>query len=212
MTAYWLAQGVGVIDTEAEALPLGDLSSTRTYNASENLSLTFTHDVVEVGARGSVRFQHTDNNLNPQTSTIWDWTASGNVVVHLPYNINISTDVNYTTRRGYDAGFNRDEVIWNASIDKSLFKNRGVLSVRCSDILRQRLNIRQSIGDNYIQTSSYNTLTSYFIVSFSYKLNRFNGKSMGKRPDEDEDAGAPLPMRGTPPPPPPGAGGPPPMR
>ena len=90
-------QGVGVIDTEVEALPLGDLSSTRTYNASENLSLTFTHDVVEVGARGSVRFQHTDNNLNPQTSTIWDWTASGNVVVHLPYNINISTDVNYTT-------------------------------------------------------------------------------------------------------------------
>lgn len=190
-------QGVGVIDTEVEALPLGDLSSTRTYNASENLSLTFTHDVVEVGARGSVRFQHTDNNLNPQTSTIWDWTASGNVVVHLPYNINISTDVNYTTRRGYDAGFNRDEVIWNASIDKSLFKNRGVLSVRCSDILRQRLNIRQSIGDNYIQTSSYNTLTSYILVSFSYKLNRFGGRDAGDRPGSDI---GPRPMPGTPPP------------
>lgn len=200
-------KGLGVIDTEMESLPLGDLSSTQTYLASENLSLTFTHDIIEVGARGSVRMQHTDNNLNPKKSTIWDWTASGNVVLHLPYNINISTDIDYTTRQGYEAGFNRDEVIWNASIDKSLFKSRGVLSVRCSDILRQRQNIRQSIGDNYIQTSSYNTLTSYFLVSFSYKLNRFNGKATNKRADRD---GAPHPMPGAPPFH--GFGGPPPMR
>ncbi len=197
------SSGVGIIDTDSEALPLGDLSSTQTYNAGESLSLTFTHDVIEVGVKGNVRFQHTNNNLNPETSTIWDWTTSGNIVLHLPYNFSISTDVNYTTRRGYDAGFDRDEVIWNASIDKSLFKNRGVLSVRCSDILRQRLNIRQSIGDNYIQTSSYNTLTSYVLVTFSYKLNRFGGRELSRRPDDNVERDGERPEHhqpGSPPP------------
>lgn len=178
-------KGIGIINTDIEDLPKGDLSSTQTYNASEDLSLTFTHDIIEIGARGSVRYQHTNNNLNPQQSAIWDWTGSGNIVLHLPYNFNLSSDINYTTRKGYDSNFDRNELIWNASIDKTLFKNRGVLSIQCSDILRQRLNIRQSIGDNYIETSSYNTLTSYFLVSFSYKINRFNGKNTNNPPQEE---------------------------
>jgi len=170
-------KGMVLIDTDSELLPLGELSSTQIYNVSENLSLTFTHDVIEIGAKGNVHFRHTQNNLNSQESRIWNWTVGGNTVLHLPYNINISSDINYTTRQGYESNFDQSELIWNASIDKLLFKNEGVLSVRFSDILRQRLNIRQSIGDNYIQTSSYNTLTSYFLLSFSYKINRFNGRS-----------------------------------
>ncbi len=178
-------KGMDLTDIDIEELPLGDLSSTQVYNVNENLSLTFTHDIIEIGGRGNVRYQHTANNLNSDPSTTWDWTYSGNIVVHLPYNINISSDINYTTRSGYESSFDKDEWIWNASIDKTLFKNRGVLSVRCSDILRQRLNIRQTIGDNYIQTSSYNTLTSYFLVSFSYKINRFNGNNVSNRPNSE---------------------------
>ncbi|MHB9142506.1 MAG: hypothetical protein ACYC25_11580, partial [Paludibacter sp.] len=37
------------------------------------------------------------------------------------------------------------------------------------------LNIRQTIGDNYIQYNTYNTLTSYFLLSFTYKINKFSG-------------------------------------
>ncbi|HET7733719.1 MAG TPA: hypothetical protein VFK73_07755, partial [Paludibacter sp.] len=52
---------------------------------------------------------------------------------------------------------------------------KGTLALKWNDILRQQLNIRQTIGDNYIQYSKYNTLTSYFMLSFSYKINKFNG-------------------------------------
>ncbi|NDV47364.1 hypothetical protein D0T49_09935 [Paludibacter sp. 221] len=179
-------KGLEAINTDVEKLPMGDPSSTQVYNASENLSLTFTHDIVEVGARGSVSYRRTINNLNPNESETWDWTGSGNVVLHLPYNINISSDINYTTRQGYSSGFDRNELIWNASIDKSLFKNKGNISVRCFDILRQRLNIRQTVGDNYIQNSSYNTLTSYFLVSFSYKINKFPGAGKGSNSSEPQ--------------------------
>ncbi len=162
-------------------LPLGDLSDTRRYNAGQQLSLTFTNDAIEIGVRGSFRYSNTLNNLNPVAAVTKDWTGSGNLVFHLPYSINIGTDLNFTTLQGY-SGFDQNQLIWNASFDKSFFHNKGVVSLKLNDILHQQLNIRQTIGDNYIQYTSYNTLTSYFLLSFTYKLNQFKGaRGSGER-------------------------------
>lgn len=178
------SKGLNSADINVENLQLGDLSSTRRYSASEQLSLTFTHDVIEIGASGTVRYSNTLNNLNPKVAETWDWTGRGNVLIHMPYSFNFTSDLNYTTRQGY-SNFDQNELIWNATIDKSFFKNKGVLSLKWNDILRQQLNIRQSIGDNYIQYSKYNTLTSYFMLSFSYKINQFKGSKnpVENRPD-----------------------------
>lgn len=168
----YTARNISTTEIDAENLQLGDLSKTGRVNAEQQLSLTFTHDVIEIGTRGGFKYSNTVNNLNPTPSTTYDWTGSGNLVLRLPYSINISSDINYTTRKGY-SNFDLDETIWNASIDKTLFKGKGVLALKWNDILRQQLNIRQVIGDNYISYSKFNTLTSYFILSFSYKLNKF---------------------------------------
>lgn len=155
------------------SLPLGDLSFTRRYSFQEQLSLTFTHDKVEVGARGLFRYSNTLNNLSDKLSEIFDWTIRGNVVLRLPYDVTLNSDVNYSNRLGY-SNFDQQEVIWNASVDKSILKNRGVLSLKCFDILRQQLNIRQSVGDNSVSFTKYNTLTSYVMLSFSYRIRQFN--------------------------------------
>ena len=178
-------KGLNNINTDTVAsLPLGDLSDTRKYSASEALSLTFTTDVLEIGARGSLRYSNTKNNMNTAVSETYDWTAAGNIVLHLPYDINIATDLNYTTLQGYST-FDNKQLIWNAGIDKSLFNNKGVISLKMFDILHQQLNIRQTIGDNYIQYSnSLKVLRSYFLLSFSYKINEFKGnKNQDRRPD-----------------------------
>ena len=171
------------IDINTENLELGDLSKTGRVNVEQSLSLTFTQDIIEIGTRGNFKYSNTVNNLNPTPSSTYDWTGSGNLVLHLPYSINISSDINYTTRKGY-SNFDLDETIWNASIDKTLFKGKGVLALKWNDILRQQLNIRQIIGDNYISYSKFNTLTSYFILSFSYKLNQFGDKKSGVKYSE----------------------------
>ena len=173
-------RNVSTINTDL--LLIGDLSNTRKYTANEALSLTFTTDALEIGSRGSVRYSNTYNNLSNATSQTYDWTIAGNVVVHLPYNINIASDMNYTTLQGY-SNFDKNQLIWNASIDKSFFNNKGVLALKMFDILHQQLNIRQTIGDNYISYSKFNTLTSYFMLSFSYKINKFNGSRNPARQD-----------------------------
>ncbi len=177
----YTARNITTSEIDVEHLPLGDLSRTGRLNAEEQLSLTFTHDVIELGVKGGFKYSNTLNNLNPTPSTTYDWTGSGNMVLRLPYSINISSDINYTTRKGY-SNFDLDETIWNAAIDKTLLKGKGVVALKWNDILRQKLNIRQIVGDNYISYSKFNTLTSFFIVSFSYKLNKFGDSKVGDNP------------------------------
>lgn len=177
-TSYgYTSRGMGVIVIDEETpLPLGDLSYTRRYNAQEQISLTFTHDVIELGAMGQFRYSNSLNNLSSNLTQTYDWTGRGNIVIRLPYDITLSSDINYSNRRGYSS-FDQSELMWNASIDKSLFKNNGVLSIRWRDILQQQLNIRQTVGDNSVSFTKYNTLTSYFLVSFSYRIRKFSGVS-----------------------------------
>lgn len=157
-------------------LKLGDESRTQNYGFNENLSLTFTHDVIEIGARGSFSYANTNNLLSGNQQTTLNWSGSGNVNVHLPYSINIASDISYSDRKGY-ANFDQNEILWNASIDKTI-KNKLTIALSLTDILRQRLNINQSIGDNYISYNKYNTLPSYFLLTFTYKISKFgNGSS-----------------------------------
>ncbi len=187
----YTSKGLDVETIDIENLPLGDMSFTRRYNGSEQLSLTFTHDVIELGARGVFRYSNSHNNLSDKTTETFDWTIRGNAVLRLPYDISISSDINYSNRAGY-SNFDLSEILWNASIDKSLFKKKGTLSLRWDDILRQRLNIRQVVDDNSVSFTRYNTLTSYFMLSFSYKIGSFGGGNREANASSSGRRGAPL--------------------
>lgn len=172
----YTSKDINTGDIDTDHLQLGDLSFTRRYSAREELSLTFTHDVIELGARGSFRYSNSQNNLTDKITETYNWTGQGNMVIRLPYDITLNTDINYSDRAGYSS-FDQSELLWNASIAKTMFKNNAVLSVKWNDILKQQLNIRQSVGDNSVSFSRYNTLTSYFMVSFSYRIRKFNNAS-----------------------------------
>lgn len=171
----FISRGVNIDDINIDDLILGATSFTRTFNASEEISLTFTHDVVELGLRGRIGYNNSLNNLKNVETQTWDWMGRGNIVIRFPYNFTLSSDVAYSDRAGY-TNMDQSEIMWNAALDKSLFKKKATLSFRANDILRQRLNIRQTIGDNYVQYSRYNTLPSYFIVNFTYKISQFGGR------------------------------------
>jgi len=167
------SKNVQTINTDH--LALGDLNSTANYNGKQDLSLTLTQDVFEIGAKGSYMYSNTKNSLNPVTQVTKNWTATGSLVLHLPYNINIGSDINYSTIIGYTT-VDQKQLIWNGYIDKSIFKsNKGVIALKVNDILHQQLNYRQTIGDNSISYSKFNTLPTYFILSFSYKIADFAG-------------------------------------
>ena len=164
-------------DIDPENLPLGELSNTNNLKLGEELSLTLTHDVAEVGLRGRFNYSHVTNNLNTQVSDVIDWGVTGNVTLYLPYQFSFNTDLGYTGRYGYTTN-DLDEIIWNASLDKTFWQKQASLSIKAFDLLNQRKNIQETVNSNSIKYSTFNTLPTYVMLSFTYKLNKLGGRKM----------------------------------
>lgn len=175
----YLSKEVDAATIDMNNMSLGALSRTGNLQAAEDLSLRFTHDIVDIGAQGNVTYSRTQNSLTEnKISNVVNWSVRADATFHLPYNWTISTDIGYTARYGYQLD-NVNEVLWNASIDKSW--QQMTLSLKVYDLLNQRKNIVQEVGEDYVKYSKYNTLPTYFMLSFTYKLNRMGDlKAKGK--------------------------------
>ncbi|MBR5328164.1 MAG: outer membrane beta-barrel protein [Paludibacteraceae bacterium] len=163
----------------ADQLPLGDESKTGNFRMSSDLTLRFTHKIVDIGVKNTNIYSLTLNSLNKKNvSHVGDWIISGDVTFHLPKSWNIATDLSYTSRHGYQGLSDINELIWNASIDKTW--NNSTLTLKVYDILQDKKNIVQTVSDNSVSYQKFNTLPTYFMLTFTYKLNRMgNLKATG---------------------------------
>ena len=196
------SRGLSLEDINLEQLLLGDLSLTHNMRAEEHITLNFTHDLIDIGTRANIIYSYTHNTLGKQMpSHVLDWTTTGYLTLRLPYQWTISSDIGYTARYGYNVG-DANELIWNASIDKTLFKNQATLSLKAYDMLNQRKNIRELIGDNFIKYEKYNTLPTYIMLSFTYRLNKMGDLKLSKKAQRYINQSSFPPQGGSMPPPP----------
>ncbi len=155
---------------EENRLLLGDRSLTGNLQVQENASLRFTHDIVDIGLRANFTYSRTQNNLRKSDmSNVFNWGITGDLEFHLPKNWTIATDCGYTARYGYNLN-DVNEILWNASVTKSW--TNATLTLRAEDLLNNRKNIVQVVGENYVQYKKYNTLPTYVMLTFTYKLNK----------------------------------------
>ena len=152
------------------SLVLGTPSMTGNLRASEDLTLRFTHEIIDIGVRGNVVYSYTNNSLsNKSNSHVFDWGVTGDIAIHLPKSWNIYADCGYTARYGYQLS-NVNELLLNASIEKTW--SHTTLSLKAYDILHQKKNIVQVVSDNSISYAKYNTLPTYFMLTCTVKLNK----------------------------------------
>lgn len=144
---------------------------------AEVLGLNYRSDLFDFGIRGNVNFNNVTNSLQGQTDQqYFNYGGNATTSVYLPWDLTVESDINYSTNSGYADGFEQNEWLWNASLQKTLFKQKnGTLRFKIYDILQQRSNINRSVTSNYIRDTTTNTLTSYFMVHFVYRFNIFKG-------------------------------------
>ena len=109
------------------------------------------------------------------------------------FGLNLSTDINQNSRRGYaDELMNTNQWIWNAQVSYSFLSRReATLSLRWNDILRQRDMVSRSISATSRTDSDSDRITSYLMLSFTYRLNVFGGIRGGaQRPQRRGDGHA----------------------
>ena len=159
---------------EANTLPLGDASKTSNFRMSSDLTLRFTHQIVDIGIKNTNIYSLTHNSLNKKNvSHVGDWIISGDVTFHLPKSWNISTDISYTSRYGYEGLTDVNELIWNFSVDKTW--TNSTLTLKIYDLLNDKKNIVQSVNETSVSYQKFNTLPTYFMLTYTYKLNRMGG-------------------------------------
>ncbi|MCH5221339.1 MAG: TonB-dependent receptor [Muribaculaceae bacterium] len=175
------------------------------FMVGESFGVAWRPDYLEFELRPTYRFQNVSNSVQSNSNrTVHSFGGSFYATYTIPIGVVISSDINYSATSGYSQGYDSKTWMWNASVSYQFLRGKAAaLTLRAYDILGQRSNIFRNITANYIDDSRYNSLTRYFMLSFSYKFNTF-GKG-----NEPESRGR---MRGgdggrRPSGPPPGGGG-----
>ena len=159
---------------------------TKTASLSENIGMSFSKDWFYGQLRGNVRYSNSSYTLESKDNRKdVRYSVTYNTQLTLPWSFAINSDVNYSVQSGLSDGYNKNEVIWNASISKQFLKgNRASLRLDWSDILQQRLSISRNVTSNYIEDSEFNSLTSYVMLTFSYRFNNMSRVNKNRAREE----------------------------
>lgn len=156
------------------------LRTTKTTGANENLSAEYRDDYLTVSLDGSLRYNHSVNDIDPKRNMdTYDYSYGTSIMAFIPWrNMRLGSDLNMNSRRGYDGDMNRDELIWNASLSFSFLKgNKASLSLAAYDILHQRSTVSRSMSATSRTDTESKNITSYFMATLTYRLSLFGDRS-----------------------------------
>lgn len=158
---------------------MDDKNTTTGLTLAENLNGSYRNSWFEFSLNGSIEYTaersklRPENNQNPYT---FSYGASTNIT--LPWQMTLSTNITNQSRRGYnDASYNNNELIWNAQIAQNLLKGAATISFEMYDILKQQSNVSRSLSADMRSVTEYNSINSYCMVHFIYRLNIFGSKA-----------------------------------
>jgi len=145
-------------------------------SANEFLRFVYRDNIIELSLGGNARYSQSWYTITTQeVKATWTNSVTGSANATIPGGIGVVTDGNYTFYYGYDEGYNEPTFVWNAEVNKQLFKGQATLSLKAYDILNQSKNTYRTIADNYVQDVTNNTLGRYVILSFTYRFGTFGG-------------------------------------
>lgn len=163
---------------EEGAVKESELSTTHNLLLGERLTGNYRTDKFDISLNASVNYNLArDSKQSNKNNETFDYYLGGSTNITLPWGIYFSTDANYRIKDGYSGDFNTNEMIWNAQVSKNLLKNKATLRFKIYDILKEQSSLSRSISESRMTDTEYNTLGSYFMVHFVYRLNTLGGKS-----------------------------------
>jgi len=150
-------------------------NNIKTLSAGPRIRLDMSPgDKINIGLEANMNYSKTKYSLQSALNTdylsheysaAFDW--------ELPKQFFLSTDFTYTINSQRAAGFNTKVPLWNASISKQVLHfNRGEIKLSAIDLLNRNIGISRSTNQNYIEDSRVKTLRRFFLLSFTYSLNK----------------------------------------
>ena len=149
-------------------------TTTQATITSETLRLNYRYNCVNFGLTGAATYNHQASTLEGYASpNTWNVRYGLHAVVDLPWRLQLSSDLTMFTRRGYEStSMNRDDLVWNARLSKSLWKNQLTLMVDAWDILGNLSNVNVGMNSRSMWEYYTNVIPRYAMFRLVYRLNR----------------------------------------
>ena len=98
--------------------------------------------------------------------------------VRLPWDFQLATDLTFFARRGYaNAMMNKDNIVWNAQLSKSILKGSLTFALVGYDILNDISNLSYSVNTQGYTETWRNAIPSYGMLRIMYKFNKHPKKT-----------------------------------
>ncbi len=162
----------------------GLLNTIVTKSTGPSFSYSYIlDDVIDINLTARYSFSKTSNEVNPTLNTNFLTKVFGaDMTNYLPFNIVLNQSFNYAINTGRAEGFNTSIPIWNASFSKFFMKNkRAEIKMSAFDLLNKNIGISRNVSQNQIVDRSYNVISQYFLLTFTYSLQK-SGLGGGARP------------------------------
>lgn len=146
---------------------------------NQRLNFDFNYKTwLEWGVYGAYSLNSTQYTLtrNGVRMSSEAWNLGSRMRMDIPGGLILRYDLSYMLNNGISSGVTGNPTLFNASIEKTLFKKKnGFIRLSGFDIFNQNTNISRQVSGNAIIDSRVNRLTRYFMLTFTYRLMQFKG-------------------------------------
>lgn len=148
-------------------------NTTKTLNANAGLSVDIQLDTLEFSIGYNYDYNVPKSTLSTASNKPYSYQQfSANLMLRLPFKIMLETNAQYNINSQRAQGYNINYVLWNASINKSFFKNENlILTLAGNDLLNQNISTKRTVQDNVITDTRTNIISRYFLLKLTYKFN-----------------------------------------
>jgi len=128
--------------------------------------------IVDLGA--TLSHQETKYSFKTQQNQVFfNKTYTAEVNVNFLKNYAFNTEMDYFIYTSASSSFYQTIPLWNMSVSRFLLKNKtGELKFVVNNLLNKSLSVTQTASTNYLQQQTNNNLGRFFMITFTYALNK----------------------------------------
>ena len=166
---------------------LNDINYTQTFLVSQSAGINLDFkEKLNFGLTGRLAYNSTKYSIPTinNNAEYYTQTYSANVNYYIRKTLILATDFDLVKNTGLGEGYDQVIPLWNASLAQLLFKKKnGELRFSVNDILNQNKSIARTSNDNYIEDTRTVVLKRYFMLTFTYSLNRAGSRGNQQQRD-----------------------------
>ncbi|MBL7872339.1 MAG: TonB-dependent receptor [Cyclobacteriaceae bacterium] len=160
--------------SETIAVLNGQNNNARSRTLGGNSRYNFTYkEIVILDLSANLNQQETQYDFSTPDQQFFNQTYKAEINLSFLKKYSFNTSYEYLIYTSKTTDFRQEIPFLDISISRFILKNNaGELKFKVNNVLDQSNSVNQSSGENYIQQQTTNNLGRFYMVSFTYALNK----------------------------------------